>query len=491
MTLKLCAANLGMLGPSVERPRYDRGGLGRGIVHIGVGGFHRAHQAIYAEELFNRGHDLSWGLCGVGLLPRDAAMRDALRGQNCLYTLVERGAEGDSARVVGSIGGFLFAPDQSEAVLEQMASPQTKIVSLTITEGGYYLRADGGFDARHPDIEHGLAHPHQPRCSFGFLLEALQRRRRRGQAPFTLLSCDNIQSNGDTLKKMLTTCAELREPALASWIARNAEFPNSMVDRITPSTTDEHRLLVRERFGIEDAWPVVTEPFKQWVIEDRFVLGRPAWQEAGAQMTGDVLPYEKMKLRLLNASHQALCYSGLLLGHEFVHQAMQEPDIRALLGLLMEREVTPLLPPVPGVDLSAYKATLLERFASPAIRDQLGRIGIYGSSGLPKFVLPSIEEQLGRGGPITLLCFTVACWLRYLNGRDEQGREFVMQDPMAPRLRAIAQAAGQDPAPLLALREIFSAELAGSPEFTQQVRAFLSSLYERGARATLAQALGR
>lgn len=488
MATKLSAAHLQLFDPSVQVPRYDRRQLGQGMVHIGVGGFHRAHQAVYSEDLFNRGRDFAWGICGVGLLPQDAGMRAALTAQDCLYTLVERSSEGDRARVVGSVVDYIFAPEQRAAVLETLAAPATKIVSLTITEGGYYRDATtGALDAAHPDLQHDLAHPQQPRCAFGFLVEALERRRQRGQAPFTLLSCDNIQGNGDTLQTVLMAFAELRDPKLANWMAQNCCFPNSMVDRITPATTDEHRQLVRDQFGIDDAWPVMTESFRQWVVEDRFVQGRPAWEMVGAQMTDDVLPYEKMKLRLLNASHQALCYSGILLGDEFVHQTMENADIRALVEQLM-REVTPILPPVPGIDVDNYQATLIERFANPAIRDQLSRIGIYGSSGLPNFVLPSIREQLQRGGPITLLCFTIASWLRYLQGRDEAGHEIEMKDPLAPKLRAIARASGQDPMPLLAVREIFG-ELSQSPEFVRQVGAWLVSFYQQGAQKTLAAAV--
>lgn len=488
--MKLFEANLTFLDASIQRPQYDRRQIGQRIVHIGVGGFHRAHQTIYTEDLFNQGQDFEWGFCGVGLLNQDSRIRDVLVSQDYLYTLVQRDIQGDQARVVGSINNFLFAPDDREAVLEKMASPETKIVSLTITEGGYYVRGGTGeFDAQSPDIQHDLANPHEPECSFGFLLEALERRRKRGQPPFTLMSCDNIQGNGDVLKTMLLAFAELRDPALANWMARNCLFPNSMVDRITPATDDEHRKLVSERFGIDDGWPVMTETFKQWVIEDRFVEGRPKWENAGAHMTDNVLPYEKMKLQLLNASHQALCYIGMLFGYEFAHQTMEDEDIRALVKRMMDREVTPILPAVPGIDLENYKATLIERFANPAIRDQLSRIGTYGSSGMPRFVLPSVEAELKQGGPITLLSFTVACWFRYLSGRDEQGREMIMKDPMAPRLREIAQAMGKDPAPLLALREIFSEEIAGSPEFVRQVRHFLGSFYDRGARATLAEAI--
>jgi mannitol 2-dehydrogenase len=411
-----------------------------------------------------------------------------MREQDCLYTLVERSVAGDRARVVGSIVNFLFAPDDREAVIEKMAAPETKIVSMTITEGGYYIHSGtGGLDAQHPDIRQDLAYPHEPACSFGFLLEALDRRRRRGQAPFTVMSCDNIQGNGDAAKRTLLAFAELRDPALANWLRVNGAFPNSMVDRITPATTDEHRSLVREKFGIDDGWPVMTESFRQWVIEDHFTQGRPAWENVGAQMTADVMPYEKMKLRLLNASHQALCYIGVLLGYEFVHEAMNDPDIIKLVELLMDREVTPVVPEVPGVDLADYKKKVIERFANPAVRDQLLRIGLYGSSGLPKFLLPSIQDQLQHGGSIRLLSFVIASWFRYLNGRDEQGREIVMKDPMAPRLRELAQAGGKDTSRLLALREIFSEELAGSARFTSQVSEILDSFYQRGARATLVQ----
>ena len=489
MTTKLTEANLKQLAPTVRVPGYDRRQVGQAIMHIGVGGFHRAHQAVYADDLFHRPDaDRRWGLCGVGVLPHDARMRDVLRAQDHLYTLVERSEAGDTARVIGSIVNFVFGPEERERVLEQMAAPDCRIVSLTITEGGYYIhQGTGQFDAEHPDIRHDLSHPHEPRCSFGYLLEALERRRQRGLGPFTAMSCDNIQGNGEVLKKMLLAFAELREPALYNWLAQHAAFPNSMVDRITPATTDEHRALVRERFGIEDGWPVMTEPFKQWVIEDHFLEGRPRWEEVGAQMTGDVLPYEKMKLRLLNASHQALCYIGMLLGYEFAHETMADAQIRTLVRAMMDDEVTPLLPPVPGIDLEVYKATLIERFANPAIRDQLARIGTEGSARIPKFVLPSIVERLERGGPLRRLTFTVASWFRYLQGNDDQGRPMPMNDPMLDKLRERAQAGGKDPGPLLAMREVFSEDVAQAKPFVEELRAALESFYDRGARATLAK----
>jgi mannitol 2-dehydrogenase len=490
MTTKLNAANLKLLDPKIHVPKYDRQKVGQSIMHVGVGGFHRAHQAIYADDLFQQDGDSQWGYCGVGLLRHDARIRDVMLSQDCLYTLVERSLEGDKARVVGSIVNFLLGPDDPQKVIEQMASPQTRIVSLTITEGGYYIdQSTGDLDEKHPDIQYDLAHPHEPRCSFGYLLEALDRRRTRGLPPFTLMSCDNIQSNGEVAKKMLTAFAELRDPVFRNWLTENCIFPNSMVDRITPATTDEHRTLVKEKFKIDDGWPVMTESFKQWVIEDHFLQGRPAWELVGAQMTNDVLPYEKMKLRLLNASHQALCYIGMLLGYQLVHETMGNRDIRRLVEKMMDDEVTPLLSAVPGVDLADYKKTLIERFANPAIRDQLSRIGIYGSSGIPKFVLPSIEEQLQRSGPIKLLSFTVASWFRYLTGLDESGKEMPMLDPMAQTLRERAKAAGRDARQLLAMREVFSEDLAKAPAFVKQVTDTLHSFYEEGARSTLVKNL--
>jgi len=490
MATKLNTANQSLLDPEIQVPKYDRQKVSAGIMHIGVGGFHRAHQALYMDDLFQQGGDPRWGYCGVGLLEHDARIRDVMRSQDCLYTLVERSLEGDKARIIGSIVKFLFAPDDPEKLLEQLASPETRIVSLTITEGGYYIdQSTGELDASHPDIQYDLAHPHEPRCSFGYLLEAFDRRRTHGLPPFTLMSCDNIQSNGEVARKMLTAFAELRDPGLRNWLSETSIFPNSMVDRITPATTDEHRALVAEKFGIADGWPVMTESFKQWVIEDRFEHGRPAWERVGAQMTTDVLPYEKMKLRLLNASHQALCYIGMLLGYQLVHETMGDRDIRKLVEKMMDDEVTPVLSAVPGVDLKEYKKTLIDRFANPAIRDQLSRIGIYGSSGIPKFVLPSVEDQLQRGGPVKLLSFTVASWFRYLTGLDESGREMPMLDPMAQSLRERAKAAQGEARPLLAMREVFSERLQNSPVFARQVTDTLQSFYQQGARATLAAAL--
>lgn len=487
--IALKQATLAQLPATIQVPAYARGTLTPSIVHIGVGGFYRAHQAVYLDDLLALpGHE-QWGYCGVGLLPHDAAMRDAMQSQDGLYTVVERSAQGDTARVIGCVADYLYAPDNPQAVLEKLADPATRIVSLTITEGGYYVnQGTGEFDAGHPDIVYELANPQAPRCSFGYLLAALGLRRARGLAPFTIMSCDNLQNNGDVTRSMLLAFARLVDADLASWIEAGCAFPNSMVDRITPATTDEHRALVRNSFGIIDAWPVVCEPFRQWVIEDEFPHGRPAWELVGAQMTHDVLPYEKMKLRLLNASHQALCYIGMLLGYTYAHEAMADAGIRALVRRMMDSEVTPLLEEVEGIDLASYKDTLIERFSNPAVRDQLARIGTEGSARIPKFVLPSVREARQQGGEIKLLAFTVACWFRYLEGHDEDGVEMPLNDPHGVRLRELALHGGADATALLSMRELFG-DLSDTPAFTQAVGLSLASLYDLGARLALDQAV--
>jgi mannitol 2-dehydrogenase len=485
-TIKLKASNLARLPAPVRVPEYDRTGILPGIVHIGVGGFFRAHQAVYLDDLLGQGVTPRWGSCGVGLLEHDFHMRDALQPQDCLYTVLECSAAGERARVIGSLIDYLYAPQVPERVIEMMAAPETRIVSLTITESGYYLdHGTGGFNEHHPDIVRDLEHPGRPRCSFGFIAEALDRRRRRGLDPFTLLSCDNLQQNGDVARRMLLAFAALRDPALSAWVERHGAFPNTMVDRITPTTEEWHRSLLRDRYSVDDAWPVVTEPFRQWVIEDKFAVGRPPWERAGAQMTSDVLPYEKIKIRLLNGTHQAICHIGRLLGYKSVHQAVADPEIRSLVRQMMDEEVSPLLPVVPGMEIEEYKKTLLERFANPAMDDQLSRIAMEGSARIPKFVLPSIAEQLDRGGPVRFLSFTVACWFRCLAGTDDQGRELPLVDPMADVLRERTLRGRADPGPLFGIANLFEKDLARSDRFVRHVTEALRSLYENGARATL------
>jgi mannitol 2-dehydrogenase len=465
-------------------PAYDRDLVTPGVVHVGVGGFHRAHQAMYQDRLMNE--DLQWGICGVGVMAADRAMRDALDAQDGLYTLVLKHSDGTyEPRVIGSIVQYLFAPDDPEAVIEKMAAPATRIVSLTITEGGYNISdITGEFDAANPDVVRDLAPGAVPRTTFGLVTEALRRRRERGVVPFTVMSCDNLQGNGDLAREAFTTFARLRDPALGDWIEREARFPNSMVDRITPVTTDADRAEVLERFGIEDRWPVVCEPFIQWVLQDTFTDGRPAYEAAGVQVVDDVEPYELMKLRLLNASHQALCYFAYLSGYRLVHEAAQDPLFRAFLLGYMDEEATPTLAPVPGIDLTEYKHTLIERFSNPEVRDTVARLCAQSSDRIPKWLVPVIRQQLATGGAIRRSAAVVASWARYAEGADEQGEPIEVVDRQADRITQLVRRQREDPLAFIGDRTLFG-DLAESERFVADYRSALASLHQRGARATL------
>lgn len=483
--IQLKETSLSRLSGSVRVPHYDRHSLKSGIVHIGVGGFHRAHQALYLDNYFHQTLDRHWGICGVGLLEQDRRLRDAFEAQDCLYTLVERGHGGDTARIIASIHKYLFAPDDPQAVIEVLAAPECRIVTLTITEAGYYyLEGSGEFDFNHPTIQSDLQHPESPVGIFGFLSAALNRRRHQGLAPFTVLSCDNLQGNGAIAQKMLLAFAKLYDPSLGDWIAENVAFPNSMVDRITPVTTDLEKTMVAEQFKIIDAVPVVAEPFLQWVIEDSFCAGRPDWETVGVQMTNNVHPYELMKIRLLNASHVLIGYLGLLVGYRYVHEVIADAIFREAVVALME-EVTATLQPVPGIDLSHYKSTLIQRFANPKIQDQLPRLCLNGSAKLPKFILGSIRDQLDRGGAIDYLSLAIASWCLYLKGRDEQGQTILIEDPLADLLQQQSRLGKLDPIPLLNISEVFGDDLAHSPHFVSTVTRELAELNEIGVRAML------
>ena len=478
--------NLPRINASVRTPAYDRRALEQPIVHIGVGGFHRAHQAVYLDDLLHLPDEPRWAECGLGVLPSDDRMRDALLGQDCLYTVVERSAAGETARVIGSIAGYLHAPGDPERAIEKLAAAGTRIVSLTITEGGYFLdEGTGRFNPDHPEIRRDLEHPDAPRTSFGYIAAALDRRRLRGLLPFTLMSCDNLQSNGEITRSVLHTYAELKDPALAAWIAEHMSFPNSMVDRITPGTTDADREAVRAHYGFRDDWPVMTEPFLQWVIEDHFSQGRPRWEKVGAQVVSDVAPYEMMKIRLLNGSHMAIAYLGALAGFTYVHEILADPLFLRFVRRFME-EVTPVVPAIPGTSIPEYKATLVERFANPAIRDQVTRICSEGSAKVPKWLLPSIVELLAQGRSIHLLSLVVASWIHYLKtGVDERGQALEILDARAEILRQTAATVAADPRPMLALSFVFGQALPANPRFVQGVEEALRLLSTEGVTATM------
>ncbi len=477
---------LAALPAAVRKPAYDRGLLREHTVHIGVGGFHRAHQAVYLDDLLGFPDTERWGECGMGVLSADARMRDALAAQDGLYTVVERSAGGYEARVIGSFTSFLLAPEDTEAALNKLAAPDTRIVSLTITEGGYFIdEATGAFLADDPQITADLADPTSPKTSIGLMAEALDRRRTRGLGPFTVMSCDNLQGNGHVTARVLTGYAALRSPELARWIGEHVAFPNSMVDRITPATKDADIAELEERRGYSDRWPVVTEPFKQWVIEDTFCAGRPQWERVGAEFTADVAPYELMKMRLLNGSHLAMAYLGALRGFTYVHELMADPLLRRFTERFME-EVTPVVPRIPGVDLAAYKQTLIERFSNPTINDQATRICSEGSAKIPKWLLPSIADLLAAGRPAPLACFVLAAWTQYLaRGIDDAGRPLTILDARAGELRPRA-ASGLET--FLGQRSLFG-ELPARPEFMEAVASSLAELRRLGTEAAMAARL--
>jgi mannitol 2-dehydrogenase len=470
----------------IPTPEYDRTQVTTGVVHFGVGGFHRAHQAMYHDRLMNAGEALDWGICGAGVMPADRRMKAALEAQHGLYVLVVKHSDGTyEPRVVGSIVEYLLADDDPEALIEKLAAETTRIVSLTVTEGGYFLdNVTGEFDATNPAVAADLAPGAVPRTTFGLITEGLARRRAHGVAPFTVMSCDNLQGNGHLTHRVLTEFARRRDPELGEWIEHEVRFPNSMVDRITPVTTDEDRRELRERFSIDDRWPVVCEPFTQWVLEDRFVNGRPPYERAGVQVVDDVEPYELMKLRLLNASHQALAYFAYLCGYRLVHEAAQDPAFRAFLLGYMDEEATPTLADVPGVDLRVYKHTLIERFSNPEVRDTVARLCAESSDRIPKWLLPVVRRNVETGGELRRSAAIVAGWARYAEGVDEQGDSIQVVDQLADQLVPIARRQRDDPLAFIANRELFG-DLIDDERFVAAYRATLRSLHERGARATL------
>ena len=467
----------------VAVPGYDRSALIPSVVHIGVGGFHRAHQAVYFDDLARAG-DTGWGIVGVSLRRPD--IRDCLAPQDCLFTVVERDARRESARIIGSIVRCLCAPEDPEAVLAALADPRTRLVTLTVTADGYGVtRGTSRFEAHAPAVREELAHASRPVTAYGYLVEALARRRAAGRGGLTVLSCDNLPDNGATARAAVLGFAHLRDPALAAWIEEHVAFPSSMVDRITPSTTDEDRRAVADRFGVRDRAPVVAEPFSQWIVEDDFAGARPPLEDVGVQFVDDVAPYKLTKAMMLNGSHTALAHLGTLASHRTTDQALADPVFADYLDQLMQREVGPLLGTDHLVDLDDYRATLMRRFANPAMGDRLARLAERGSTKLPSYVLPSLETALRTDAPHSLLVLSVAGWMRHLRGHDREGRTFPVEDPLAETLQPIAREMGNDPRPLLAQEAVFG-DLGREPGLVAALSRSLVDLDRLGARATVA-----
>lgn len=487
MPLPLSEAALPRLDAAIARPGYDRAALKPGILHVGIGNFHRAHMAWYLDRLFQAGRDHDWAILGAGVRQGDAIMRERLMAQDWLTTLVELDPAGLSARILGSMTGFV--PVDPAATVAAMADPVIRIVSLTITEGGYYLDASGSFDAAHPDMAHDAAHPDAPRSVFGMILKALSARRQAGTPPFTVMTCDNLPENGHVCAGTVTGLAALSDPAFADWIRANVAFPNSMVDCITPATGERERALVRDRFGIVDAAPVVCEPFRQWVLEDNFPQGRPAFEAVGAEFVADVSRHELMKLRILNGGHAAIAYPSALLGHHFVHDAMADPQIAAWLKTLEQSEIIPTLQPIPGVSYEDYLALIVSRFSNPEIGDTIPRLCLDGSNRQPKFILPTLRDRLTAGAPIDGLALELAFWCRYCEGTAEDGTPIPPNDENAASLREYAIAARDTPAAFLQNRAVFG-DLGENPRLIEAFTRQLTRLRQEGVRAVLSAYAG-
>jgi len=478
---KLNNQNLSRFEGEVAVPRYNRNNVKTGIVHVGIGGFHRSHEAYYTDQLLHDESNSDWGICGVALLDFDTKIYNTLKEQDGLYTLVVKELDGTlTKRIIGSIVEVLYAPEDPKKVIEKMASPEVKIISLTITEGGYnYNEATGEFNYENPLVKHDIVNTHEPKTIFGYLTQALKLRKERGLKGCTIQSCDNIQGNGHMTKKMLLSYINVAEPELVSWVEEHVAFPNAMVDRITPATSALDISSLKETTGIDDAWPVVCEPFKQWVIEDSFSVGRPSWESVGAQFVPNVEPYEKMKLQLLNAGHSVLGILGALMGYQTIDEAANNPGINAFLRAYMGQEVAPILNDLKGVDLESYEVSLLQRFGNIYIKDQIDRICSETSAKFPIFILPTINAQLKQGGHIEHAALVTAAWAIYSLGNDEKGNALNIKDVMESVLNKKAIESKECPISFLEIESIFG-KLKDSKLFTEAYTSAYKDIIKNG-----------
>ncbi len=487
--VSLSLETLKRLPEGIARPTYDRAKLSPGIVHIGLGNFHRGHQAWYLHRLMQRGLAHDWAIIGAGVRPGDAAMRDRLLAQDCLTTLIELDPAGTSAEVIGSMIDFVPVEEGHGALIAAMSDPRIRIVSLTVTEGGYYLDATGALDMAHPDIQHDMHNPGRPRTAFGAMVAALRNRKDAGGAAFTGQSCDNLQGNGTILRQTLVGLARGSDPDLADWIESHASFPNSMVDCIVPATGEAERQRVLE-IGIRDAAPVTHENFRQWVIEDNFCQGRPDWDKVGATFTPDVHSFEAMKIRMLNAGHQVLANAGELLGRPTIASCMADPQIAGFFRKVQTEEISPHVASVPGTSPAAYLDLITRRFSNPEIHDTTRRVAFDGSSRHPGFILPILREALPAGTPISGLALTEALWARMCYGTREDGSEIDANDPIWSDLVAAAQRAQTEPIAWLAQSQIYG-DLAQDMPFATAFSDWLSVIWKTGTRAALSDYLSR
>lgn len=474
----------------VQQPQFDPHQLRSRIVHFGFGAFHRAHQALLTNRVLNaKGGD--WGICEISLFSGDVLMRQ-LRAQDHLFTVLEKGAQGNQPIIIGAVNECLNAKlDSLAAIIEKFCEPQVAIVSLTITEKGYCIDpATGKLDTQNARILHDLENPCEPHSAPGILVEALHRRHERGLAPFTVLSCDNIPDNGHVVKNAVLGMADKRSPELAAWIAEHVSFPGTMVDRIVPAATEESLAEITRELGVEDPCAISCEPFIQWVIEDNFVAGRPEWELAGVQMVQDVLPWEQMKLRMLNGSHSFLAYLGYLAGFAHINECMQDDAFREAARRLMLDEQAPTLR-ITGVDLTAYADSLIDRFANPALQHRTWQIAMDGSQKLPQRMLEGVRVHLARESAWPLLALGIAGWMRYVSGVDDKGSRIDIRDPLSDKIRAIVETSSEAErvSALLALSEVFGTDLSQHPQFVEAVNQAYQRIAQYGARQAVIETL--
>ncbi len=486
--MKLSNATLSQLPHHVDRPTYDRSAITPGIVHIGLGNFHRAHQAWYLHRLMQHGEALDWGIIGAGVRPGDAVQRDRLAAQDYLTTLIELDPNGRSAEVTGVMIGFVPVEADNAALIAQMADPAIRIVSLTVTEGGYYMDpVTKGFDAGHVDIQHDTANPDAPRTAFGAIVAALKRRRAKGIGPFTVQSCDNLQGNGEILRQTVVSLARLSDPDLAHWIDTHCTFPNAMVDCIVPATGPKE-LELAKTFGIEDASPVTHENFRQWVMEDAFCAGRPDWDKVGATFTSDVHAYESMKIRILNGGHQLIANPAEVLSIATISECMEHPLIRAYFHKVVGSEIAPHVASVPGMTPADYAKLVERRFSNPEILDTVRRVAFDGSSRHTGFVIPVIRDALVADGQIEGLALSQAIWARMCEGTREDGTIIAANDPIWDDLCRAAGAAQHNPAIWIQQRNIYG-DLGQDHRFASEFANWLTHIWEHGTRSALRQYL--
>lgn len=478
--MKLTQHNISKITKQLPCPTYDRSSLKTGIVHIGVGGFHRSHQAYYIHRLLEKHGLTDWAICGIGLRPADRNMANVLKAQDGLYTLVTQHPNGEvDSEIIGAIKEYWLTIDIPQLVIDKMAHPDTKIVSLTITEGGYNFNpVSGDFNFENPDIQHELAHPEEPRTVYGYLTAALRKRRTNGVLPFTILSCDNIQHNGDVARKMVLAFAKKQDAELGDWIEKEVGFPNTMVDRITPVTTSEIINYLKSEHDLDDEWPVVCEPFIQWVVEDNFSNGRPPLEKLGVQFVPDVTPYEKMKIRLLNAGHSVLGITGAIHGHPTIDACMNDTVFPQFMRQFMDKEATPILGEVEGIDLEKYKDSLEERFANPNIKDSVSRICSESSAKLPKFLIPTLTENLETGGSIKYATFILAAWCFYSDkGINEKGEPLIIIDEQKTALHQAAKDTENNWTAFIQQTDIFG-DLVENERFAKAYTSMVQSIYK-------------